>query len=150
MRFEKGHEAWNKGMRSSTKKCPLCGVFLSDKKEHVCRNVELKGNRYCKECGVLLKNTGHERYSKICDRCGKIIQRQNEKKLRAFLIDKFGGKCEVCRYNKAKECLEFHHKNKEDKKSKHFLKQILNFPERFMLLCNRCHREVEFGYIRVI
>lgn len=39
--------------------------------------------------------------------------------------------------------LEFHHLDKSKKEDKHFLKEVLKHPEKFELLCNRCHREKE-------
>jgi len=103
----------------------------------------MKGKRYCKICKTELKNTGWERYSKICGPCGKRIQRENERELKKKLVEQFGGKCLECGYNKFIECLEFHHLYREDKNGKHFLKEVQKHPERFELLCNRCHREKE-------
>ena len=165
MRYQKGHSAWNKGKKGLTnsgsfqkghkpiitdtslirERC-ICGAFISkDKsKPHICKNVDLRGDRYCMDCGSLLRNDKlHERYSKICSKCSKKLQRQKERDLRAKLIKQFGGKCEICGYSKYTECLEFHHKNNTDKKGKHFLKEILKQPDCFNLWCNRCHREKE-------
>jgi hypothetical protein len=141
--FEKNQIPWNKGIPTTIKRCKDCGSFISDKSEHVCKSVDKKGIRYCNKCGAELKNSGWERYSKICGRCGKKIQRENERILRDELIKQFGGKCQKCEYDKVKECLEFHHLFKEDKRGKHFLKDIQKHPERYNLLCNRCHREIE-------
>lgn len=142
-KFEPEQIPWNKGVPTTIKRCKKCGSFLGKETEHVCRNVELKGNRFCNICHSQLKNHSWERYSKICGKCGKKIQRENERILRSELIKQFGGKCKKCGYNKYSVCLEFHHLYKEDKKGKHFLKEVQKHHERFELLCNRCHREVE-------
>ena len=141
MKFEKNQIPWNKGIPTKNKRCLDCGGFIGNKKEHVCKSVDKKGIRYCSKCNAELKNYGWERYSKICGKCGKKIQRENERILRKELIEQFGGKCEKCGYDKVIECLEFHHLFKSDKKNKHFLKEIKKYPERFKLFCNRCHRE---------
>lgn len=124
-------------------RCSLCGRFLKADGSHTCVNVDLKKNRKCLICGRELKNVGWERYSKICGSCGKKVQRQKERELRKRLIFQFGGRCRICGYSKFEECLEFHHFDSTTKESRHFLKDVLKYPEGFELLCNRCHREKE-------
>ena len=141
--FEKGQIPWNKGIPTKNERCTDCGTFIGGKTEHICKSVEKRGPRYCKNCIRKLKSTGWERYSKICGPCGKKIQRENERKLREELIQIFGGKCKKCGYDDFKECLEFHHLKKGEKRNKHFLKQVKKHSEHFELLCNRCHRETE-------
>lgn len=141
----KGQSSWNKGLRSISERCTDCGAFISGKNPHNCKKVELKGDRFCNECNKQLKNKNWERYSKICATCGKIKQRENQRILRQNLVSMFGGACKICGYKKHEFCLEFHHIYKDDKQGKkHFLKHVLKNPERFDLLCNRCHREIEF------
>ena len=132
---------WNRGIPTKIPRCSKCGMFLRKDSSHFCKQVELKGKRLCEECGVELKNKGWERYSKICGRCGKIKQREQERQLKIELIKQFGGKCQICEYNKYIQCLEFHHLDPSKKDSKHFLKEVKKYPEKFNLLCNRCHRE---------
>ena len=66
------------------------------------------------------------------------------------LIDIFGGKCEICGYNKNLSALEFHHINESSKefelttstlrgKSE---EEILNEALKCKLLCSNCHREI--------
>lgn len=142
-KFKKGMIPWNKNVPTTIHRCSLCGSFISLNKKHICRNVDLKGERFCNICGIKLKNTSWERYSKICGKCGKIKFNKNQKELRKKAILLFGGKCQICGYNKYKECLEFHHLNSSEKKGKSFIKEVLKNPEKFKLYCNRCHREVE-------
>jgi len=124
-------------------RCQLCGRFLKADGSHICNKVDLRGPRFCQDCGKLLSNKGYERWKSRCGSCAKKIQRQKERELRNRLIKQFGSKCKECGYDKFKECLEFHHIDKSIKKSKHFLKDILKYPEKFELLCNRCHRKKE-------
>lgn len=163
MPFEKGHKPfntgkkgyinagsfktnivpWNKGIATTIPRCKKCGTFLSHKTKHQCKNVDLKKNRRCEICNRKLLYKGWERYWKICGSCGKKIYREKEKQLRKQLIKQFGGKCKICGYKKFFECLEFHHLDKSMKKGQYFLGVIVKHPEKFELLCNRCHREVE-------
>ncbi len=142
VKFKKGLIPWNKGIKTNVKRCLKCGCFIGNKYEHQCKNVDIKGTRYCALCDGELKNNGWERYNKICGKCNRKIQRDNERILKKKLIKQFGGKCEICTYNKYIECLEFHHLFAEDKKGKHFLKDVEKHPEKFKLFCNRCHREI--------
>lgn len=141
--YNKGGTSWNKGMPCIRKRCKLCGGFLTRDDRHVCRSVDIRGQRFCIQCKVPLNNKSWERYSKICGRCGKKIQNQRQRDLRKKLIEQFGGKCKKCGYKKFYECLEFHHLDKKMKKGNYFLGAIIRHPDKFELLCNRCHREVE-------
>jgi len=88
----------------------------------------------------------------------KLEQRREEKRL---LVETFGGRCQSCGYDKCIQALEFHHKDRNQKKD--FLKdkprtakfrfdilklEIISFPERFTLLCANCHVEVESDFRR--
>lgn len=139
--FQKNQIPWNKDIPTTIKRCKDCGSFIGNKKEHICKSVDKKGIRYCNKCGVELKNNNWERYSKHCGKCGSKIRIRNERIKKNVLIKQFGGKCQKCGYNKYIGCLEFHHFFKEDKKSKYFLNEVQKYPERYNLLCNRCHRE---------
>ena len=76
-----------------------------------------------------------------------VMRTQKRKKLHA--IDFFGGKCQICGYNKCVEALEFHHIDSEDKKySPSYV--ILHWSwarakpelEKCLLVCANCHREI--------
>jgi hypothetical protein len=62
------------------------------------------------------------------------------------LVNLFGGKCQICDYNKCIRALEFHHKIPKNKRSLNWEREynkILNNKDNFQLLCSNCHREVE-------
>lgn len=79
---------------------------------------------------------------------------QRRKKLQA--IEAFGGKCQVCNYDKCINALEFHHINENDKlyspsyvimrwsweKAKKEL-------DKCILLCCRCHRELHYKVLDI-
>ena len=77
---------------------------------------------------------------------------QTRKRMRDIHIlkDKFGGKCEVCGYNKNYSALAFHHKN-EDTKNFHIgeyrrrslnLEDVISEAAKCQLLCFNCHQEI--------
>ena len=80
----------------------------------------------------------------------KLIEkaRYNRIKRRLNLIEKWGNKCQKCGFSKYPEILEFdhiiplHRKTNGIKKlvSDHMLIEVINYPERFELLCANCHR----------
>jgi len=88
----------------------------------------------------------------------KLDQRRKEKQL---LVESFGGRCQSCGYNKSIQALEFHHKDRNQKKD--FLNdkprtakfrfdilrlEVISFPDRFILLCANCHAEIESEFRR--
>ena len=121
-------------------RCNKCGQFLG--KVHNCASVDLKGQRVCSECDKLLYNIGYQRWKHRCPSCERKYWRVKERELRHQLVIQFGGKCCICEYSKYEACLEFHHLYADDKKGKHFLNEIAKHPDKFRLLCNRCHREL--------
>lgn len=64
------------------------------------------------------------------------------------VVDLFGGKCELCGYNKSLAALDFHHINfdgKDDSKGWKRLTDIRDGKitrEKIQLLCANCHREI--------
>jgi hypothetical protein len=78
-----------------------------------------------------------------------------EKKLE--LIKLFGGKCELCGYNKNIAAFDFHHKDPDTKNFEikvQFLKyknddEILEEAKKCMLLCANCHRELHNPFMDI-
>jgi len=127
-------------------RCKNCGQILPKNKSHKCRSVDLIKNRLCLKCGKNLRYDGWERYSKICSQCGKKKFRQHERERRKELRLLFGGKCQICGYNKCADALHFHHKNSKEKyiwnvkgKGGASIREVKKYPERFLLLCANCH-----------
>lgn len=121
-------------------RCQRCGCIMG-KKQHICKSVDLRGERNCESCGVVLSNIGRMRYQKLCPKCAGLKDRKYKRVLKIQLVKMFGGKCELCGYHKFIECLEFHHMEGNEKKSKCFLNKVEDNPSLFNLWCNRCHRE---------
>jgi predicted HNH restriction endonuclease len=61
---------------------------------------------------------------------------------------KFGSACQVCGYNRCLAALEFHHLDSSQKDGRighATIREIKHHPERFMLVCANCHREIHHG-----
>lgn len=66
---------------------------------------------------------------------------------RKQLVDKFGGTCQRCGYSKCKRALHFHHVDSSEKQDWSFdghvsNNEIVQHPERFILVCANCHAEI--------
>jgi predicted HNH restriction endonuclease len=75
----------------------------------------------------------------------EIIMAKRKEKYRQIKEEKmrlFGGKCEICGYNKCLDALVFHHKDPNVKeKEKDWLSPTFN-KENYMLICANCHAEI--------
>ena len=109
--------------------------------------------RKCGDCGTTEVS---EFYGRRRDYCGKCF---NKRKLiaghnrRLWAIERLGGKCIVCGFNKIKSALDMHHKN-SDKKDVGFKgfrywseerceKEII----RCVLVCKNCHAGIHSGEV---
>lgn len=72
-----------------------------------------------------------------------------QKRKKKMAVDRMGGKCQICGYDKCLSALEFHHINKEEKEEnpsylilrrnwEHAKKEL----EKCILVCSNCHREI--------
>jgi hypothetical protein len=108
--------------------------------------------RECKHHGMTefkLQNRGGYR----CKACMVDAVVKWRRKLKFRLIDEFGGKCFVCAYDRCPGALEFHH---IDPAKKSFAISDSGISRAYeearkeackcVLLCCRCHREVECGF----
>jgi hypothetical protein len=91
---------------------------------------------------------------KYADRAQQNIKAvaKRRKKVREMAIEKLGGKCLACGYNKCQNALEFHHVDETKKdfgiSSKGYTrswKAIEAEIDKCLLLCANCHREAHAG-----
>lgn len=66
----------------------------------------------------------------------------------------FGGKCQICGYNKCNSALEFHHINPEEKditlsRSIYSWEKTKQELKKCICVCANCHREIHEGLISV-
>lgn len=78
-----------------------------------------------------------------------IMRTQRRKKIDA--IEKFGGKCSICGYDKCINALEFHHIDEKTKKhSPSYIIMRKSWDvvreelEKCILVCSNCHREIHY------
>lgn len=114
------------------KTCPACNKEKTIDEFYVRKNRK-DPSPYCKECSRKEGTT-----------------RARLKKIKA--VDYKGGKCQECGYSKCIGALEFHHIDPSIKESN--ISRMYNTWDKIkleldkcVLLCNRCHREVEDGIL---
>lgn len=109
--------------------------------------------RTCKHHGEteFYSYPSRKRYPK-CRRCE--IERASEarRSIKARLIERFGGGCEICGYDTTPRALHFHHIDPSGKVSTisasgniRSFERVLEEAEKCVLLCSNCHAEVEDG-----
>lgn len=112
--------------------------------------------KYCEICGQPFQTQKYGHTRKYCYECspkvdGDLSYSQNitikRRAIKKFLINKAGGKCQKCGYNKSFRALEFHHLDPNEKDfgiSKHInrnLKDLEKEISKCILLCSNCHAE---------
>lgn len=132
-------------------RCQACGRLTKADGSHECASIDLRGERHCEICNRILHNDNWERWSRICRRCSARKWRAIEKKQRKELVQDWGGRCQICGYSKCKAALHFHHKDASEKydwnvkgKGGASIREVKAHPERFQLVCVRCHVEIHF------
>lgn len=87
-----------------------------------------------------------------CAKCRSNHVTEWRRKIKAKLVEEFGGKCKLCGYCKCQQALQFHHLNPNDKcfaiskyGNTRAYETMLNEAKKCMLLCANCHAEVENG-----
>lgn len=116
----------------------------------VCRRCNLPKNK--KEFYIRRNGSALYPYCIVCVN-SNAMDRQKAFKLRA--IEYKGGSCLICGYDSCAAAMDFHHINPEDKKFQ--ISQFWSFTfekitgelDKCVLLCCRCHREVEDGYVKL-
>lgn len=80
----------------------------------------------------------------------EVIRCQRRKKMTA--IEHFGGKCQLCGYDKCQSALEFHHLDRSKKRQspsyvimRWAWADALIELEKCVLVCSNCHKEIHYG-----
>ena len=148
---------------SGRKYCLECSPY----KQHNTRQVERQQKHFatasdlpklktCNRCDLTLdidKFGLHDRRGKLylmpfCKKCDskRAVDRQRELKEKAVVYK--GGKCQVCGYNKCLRCLDFHHRDANQKDfeiSKYKgsdISDVLMELDKCDLVCKNCHGEI--------
>lgn len=115
--------------------CKICGKEFSTKNYGSAR-------KYCFECSP---------YYKKGDNVGRATAITTLRRaIKKMLVDRKGGKCEICGYDKCISALQFHHKNPKEKdfniskfccSNRLDLDKAIEEVDKCTLLCANCHAE---------
>ncbi len=119
-------------VRRST--CEICGKPLTGKQTRF--------------CSVACKNELHQAYPN---------QQKRGLRRKLELVQKLGGKCMKCGYDKNLAALSFHHENEDEKNHKLDMRSLSNRKieavmrefEKCVLLCANCHMELHYPYLEM-
>lgn len=122
--------------------------------------VTMEGYRTCPDCQKNLPITSfykikHKKgINTYCIECAKKRVMSQQKAIKKEALVYKGNVCKICGYSECDSAMEFHHRNKSEKdfnisyfKSKKIDDEIRRELDKCILLCCRCHREVEAGLI---
>ncbi len=111
--------------------------------------------KHCKKHGTtefVLEGRGYHR----CKKCRTAAVTKNRQNRKDKLVKFFGGKCKLCGYDKCQQAMDFHH---VDPKQKEFgiasfgvcrsWTRMLTEAKKCILVCCRCHAEVEAGITKI-
>lgn len=145
-----------KGMHKR-KYCLDCSPFGSHKTRHPNHDT-LPPEKFCRRCSQTLSSdqfytrrsgSGLMPYCKPCTN-DEAMDRQRRLKVQCVLYR--GGECQICGYDACAAAMDFHHIDpaQKDFSISHYKKtsfdKIKDELDKCILLCCRCHREVECGF----
>ena len=90
-----------------------------------------------------------------CLKCSSERQIKSHKNTKIKLVMACGGKCNICGYDRCMSAMEFHHLDR-DKKEFQISRKSFSFDRKLeeakkcLLVCCRCHREIEAGMVSVV
>lgn len=109
---------------------------------------DLNNIRTCSNCGESNPNKFYGHKKTICGKCQNRYATQKGREKREFIVEKLGGKCVVCGFNKYKSALDTHHLHPEEKDvawktSRGWkIEKIIKELEKCVLLCKNCHSAI--------
>ena len=111
--------------------------------------------KICKQHGeteYVLEGRGYWR----CKKCRSERVTKYRKKRKTDLVEAFGGKCQICGYDKCQEALQFHHIDPSQKQygiaqKGHCRKwdEVVLEAGKCILVCANCHVEIESGTAQI-
>jgi len=143
-------EIKNLGNRKYCLECSPWGKH-NTKQIHLSEKEKKQGQQtVCERCGreyIYEKEKGHS-----LNKCNSCVVNVRRLDLKKEAVKYLGGTCSICCYSKSVRAMDFHHINPIEKvfnisygymKSWEEIKREL---DKCILLCCRCHREIEDGY----
>jgi hypothetical protein len=156
--------------------CQKCSSQFPNRFKIEGKNKNLQNRKYCLTCSPYGKhntkkihedNSSHkERICNSCVRtyyyqrkkghtlstCNSCYVKNKRKSVKQDTINKMGGKCSICGYNKSIFALQFHHLDPSKKifnvsanLGKYSLQSIKNEIEKCIVVCANCHFEIHGG-----
>ena len=145
------------------KRCELCNQPFPVKVEVNGKVRNLQRRRYCLACSPFLEHNTRQlevseemrqaRAAEVRRRKYRKHQRKTRRQRKRWLVDFFGGSCQICGY--CKDCpaaYDFHHRDPALKEfeigSQGLLRrwdEVLAEVKKCVLLCCRCHVELHSG-----
>lgn len=155
--------------------CKTCGKVLTGRQKHFCSprcssryhylhaaeklpSVRPPKLENCEICGKPLTGRQGRFCSRACKNlCHQTYVRQRERGIKRKLewIQKLGGKCSRCGYNKNFAALVFHHQDEDMKEHELDMRSLFNRTleavmrefEKCVLLCANCHAELHYPHL---
>lgn len=124
--------------------------------------------KYCLDCSPFghrntrkLEKIGIVKLCKVCGKptckgfCHVCYQKRKQARISDKVHAKIGEGCWLCGYSKGREMLDLHHMDPSQKlfcitvreKANLAWEKVWKEIQKCSLLCCRCHREVEYGYV---
>lgn len=133
------------------KMCKSCNENIPSRVLIDGKQRNLQRRKYCLKCSPFGNhNTSDPKRERIYSKKYYKWQKKERKRRKEILVEKLGGKCKNCGYNKCIAALEFHHRDEKTKNftiSGNIIKQwelLLNEIEKCDLLCSNCHKELHW------
>lgn len=108
-------------------------------------------DKKCKKHGVTKYTITKDKPYGDCRKCQNERRILKRKQVKRFLVDKCGGRCVRCGYNKCIDALCFHHLDPSQKEFEigykiTYLKldKILEELKKCIMVCNNCHSEIHY------
>ena len=142
---------------STRKFCLECSPFKAHHTRHP-NHQTLPAEKLCRRCTQTKKRDEFytrrdgKALSPYCIKCSSNETRDRQRRLKLLAVAYKGGECEICGYDRCVAAMDFHHVDPKEKdfnisKMKSNLTQAIKDElDKCILLCSRCHREVEDGF----
>jgi hypothetical protein len=130
--------------------CLDCSPFGAHNTRRLETTVSEGRKLQCKHCGRPYQYGRYNRNRSHCPTCVTATKRQN---LKRKMLAYAGGACQLCRYDKCDGALTFHHLDPATKTFQlsrayvHSWENIILEMHKCVLVCNRCHTEIEHGLV---
>lgn len=109
----------------------------------------------CRLCGERRPERFYRKPKSECKQCFNRRRAQQIQRNRAIVVEKMGGKCQLCGYARCEAALELHHRVADEKDPKYNtikngnIERLLREAAKCILVCANCHREIHAGIVTI-